>query len=167
MGCFILASVLSLGFLVVDKNNIGLIIIMNILFTLSIGPSGYIMWSMYADVADNAEVETGRRATGLIYSSATMAQKLGQALANSIPAFALATIGFVANTNLSEETIGSLKFIFAALPLLGSAIGIAALFFYKIDEDLIKKNSAILESRRKGEETTTAVAEKGNSDIVY
>ena len=66
-----------------------------------------------------------------------------------------------------EETIGSLKFIFAALPLLGSAIGIAALFFYKIDEDLIKKNSAILESRRKGEETTTAVAEKGNSDIVY
>ncbi|MBO4333585.1 MAG: MFS transporter [Paludibacteraceae bacterium] len=167
MGCFVLASVLSLGFLVVDKNNIGLIIIMNILFTLSIGPSGYIMWSMYADVADNAEVETGRRATGLIYSSATMAQKLGQALANSIPAFALATIGFVANTNLSEETIGSLKFIFAALPLLGSAIGIAALFFYKIDEDLIKKNSAILESRRKGEETTTAVAEKGNSDIVY
>ena len=86
IGCFVLASILSLGFMIVDKDNIGLIIIMNILFTLSIGPSGYIMWSMYADVADNAEVETGRRATGLIYSSATMAQKLGQALANSIPA---------------------------------------------------------------------------------
>ena len=152
IGCFVMASVLSLCFLFVDKSNIGLIIIMNILFTLSIGPSGYIMWSMYADVADNAEVETGRRATGLIYSSATMAQKLGQALANSVPAFALASIGFVANQELGQDVISSMKTIFSVLPLIGAVIGIAALFFYSIDEEDIKRNSAILEKKRAEEE---------------
>ncbi len=148
LGCFTLASILSLAFLFLDKSNIGTIILLNIVFTLAIGPSGYIMWSMYADVADNSEVETGRRATGLIYSSATMAQKLGQALANSIPAYALAAIGFVANTELSAETISSLKTYFAVLPLIGSVIGIGALLFYTIDEKKIQENSRILEEMK-------------------
>lgn len=148
LGCFILASILSICFLFMDKTNIGAIIILNIIFTLCIGPSGFIMWSMYADVADNAEVITGRRATGLIYSSATMAQKLGTAFANAVPAFALAGIGFVANTQLSDETIGSLNKIFALLPLVGAAIGIAALSFYNIDEKKIQENARILEERR-------------------
>lgn len=152
IGCFVLASLLSICFLFIDKTNIGTIIILNIVFTLAIGPSGYIMWSMYADVADNAEVETGRRATGLIYSSATMAQKLGQALANSIPAFALAAIGFVANTQLSEDTIGALREYFALLPLIGSAIGVTALFFYTIDEKKIAENSRILEEMKEEKE---------------
>jgi GPH family glycoside/pentoside/hexuronide:cation symporter len=148
IGCFILASVLSLSFMFVPKENVSLILLLNLLFTLSIGPCGYIMWSMYADVADNAEVETGRRATGLIYSSATMAQKLGTALANAIPAFALATIGFVANTQLAADIISSIKNIYSLLPLVGSIIAIIALFFYKIDEDMIKRNSEILEKQR-------------------
>ncbi|MBO7606417.1 MAG: MFS transporter [Paludibacteraceae bacterium] len=161
IACFTLASLLSLSFLVLDRSNIGTIIILNIIFTLAIGPSGYIMWSMYADVADNAEVETGRRATGLIYSSATMAQKLGQALANSIPAYALAAIGFVANTQLSPETIESLKSYFSLLPLVGSVIGILALVFYKIDEDTIRRNSAILEAKRAEEKD-----KQGNSQSI-
>ncbi len=152
LGCFALASVLSVAFMFLDKSNIGTIILLNIVFTLAIGPSGYIMWSMYADVADNSEVETGRRATGLIYSSATMAQKLGQALANSIPAYALAAIGFVANTELSAETISSLKTYFAVLPLIGSIIGIVALLFYTIDEDKIQENSRKLEEMKRQQE---------------
>lgn len=152
IACFVLASILSLCFMLLDKTSIGTIIILNIIFTLSIGPSGYIMWSMYADVADNAEVETGRRATGLIYSSATMAQKLGQALANSIPAYALAAIGFAANTQMSEATLGSLKTYFSVLPLVGSAIGIIALCFYNIDEKKIQENSAKLAAMKANKE---------------
>lgn len=63
-------------------------------FTLFIGPSAYIMWSMYADIADNTEVETGRRATGMIFSSATMAQKLGNTIAAIIPGAFLSWVGF-------------------------------------------------------------------------
>ena len=77
-----------------------------------------------------------------------MAQKLGQALANSIPAYALAAIGFVANTELSAETISSLKTYFSVLPLIGSVIGIGALLFYTIDEKKIQENSRILEEMK-------------------
>ncbi len=166
LGCFILASLLSISFMFIDKSNVGLILILNLLFTLSISPCGYIMWSMYADVADYAEVETGRRATGLIYSSATMAQKAGTALANAIPAFALAAIGYVANTQLSETVISSIKNIYSLLPLVGSGIAIVALFFYTIDEETIKRNSAILEAKRaeeKGADTAEAVASEENA----
>lgn len=152
LGCFILASILSICFMIVPKENVGLILLLNLLFTLSIGPCGYIMWSMYADVADNAEVETGRRATGLIYSSATMAQKLGTALANAIPAYALALIGFEANTQLGEGIISSIKNIYSLLPLIGAAIAIVALFFYTIDEKKIKENHDILEAKRSEKE---------------
>ena len=52
---------------------------------------------------------------------------------------------------MSEEVIGSMKSIFSVLPLLGSVVGIVALIFYKIDEDVIRKNSQELERRRSAE----------------
>jgi GPH family glycoside/pentoside/hexuronide:cation symporter len=97
---------------------------------------------MYADVADNAEVETGRRATGLIYTSATMAQKLGYAIANSLPLFGLAMVGFIANdVNITPDIKESVKTIFVFVPLFGAALGALAVFFYDIDEKKIAENS--------------------------
>jgi len=144
IACFVLASIFSIAFALFDKTQIEAIVLLNIAFTVAIGPTGFIMWSMYADVADDAEVKTGRRATGLIYSSATMAQKLGQTLAQAVPAYALLFIGFKANTEMSADMIDSIKNCFAFLPLVGSAIGILALYFYDIDEKKIKENSAKL-----------------------
>ncbi|MDR0941340.1 MAG: MFS transporter, partial [Bacteroidales bacterium] len=68
IACFVLGSIVSVAFYFVPKESLGTIIILQTLFTLFIGPAGFIMWSMYADVADYAEVKTGRRATGLIFS---------------------------------------------------------------------------------------------------
>ena len=149
IGCFVLASLVSLCFLFVDKTNIGAIIVLQTLFTLFIGPAGYIMWSMYADVADDSEVQTGRRATGLIFSSATMAQKLGNTLAQTLPLYALAAIGFVANTQISPEVADSVKILFSLFPLIGSVIGVGALLFYTIDEKKIAENSAKLAEMKK------------------
>ena len=142
--------------LFIDRTNIGMVLLFNLLFSLTIGPSGYMVWSMYADVADNAEVETGRRATGLIYSSATMAQKLGQAVANSLPIYCLAAVGFVSNTQLSAETIDSLKTIYTLAPVVGGVVGIIALCFYTIDEDKVKSNS----------EKLAQMKANGGSDVV-
>jgi GPH family glycoside/pentoside/hexuronide:cation symporter len=145
IACFILASIASIAFCFVPKESLGAIVILQILFTLFIGPAGFIMWSMYADVADYAEVKTGRRATGLIFSSATMAQKLGNTLANSLPLFALSAIGFVANdVNMTADTQEAILYIFALVPLVGSIVAVIALVFYNIDEKMIQENSAKL-----------------------
>ena len=142
IACFFLSALLSLLFLFIPKTGLSAIIILNCLFTLIIGPTGFIMWSMYADVADNAEVETGRRATGLIYTSATMAQKLGYAIANSLPLFGLAMVGFIANdVNITDGIKDSVKTIFVIIPLIGAALGVLSLIFYNIDNEKIAENS--------------------------
>lgn len=142
MSCFALSAIFSILLCFISKENLTLILLLNMGFSMVIGPTGFIMWSMYADVADNAEVETGRRATGLIYSSATISQKFGYANANSLPLFALAVVGFVANDiNMTPETQETVKNVFAFVPLVGAAMGIIALYFYDIDETKIKANS--------------------------
>ena len=109
------------------------------------------MWSMYADVADDSEVKSGRRATGLVFSSATMAQKLGATVANTLPLFLLGLFGYVANDiNMTGETRHAVLGTFALIPLVGSIGGIIALLFYTINEETIQANSAEL-ARRKAE----------------
>lgn len=150
ISCFALSAIFSIVLCFVGKESLTLILLLNMMFSLVIGPTGFIMWSMYADVADNAEVETGRRATGLIYSSATISQKFGYANANSLPLFALAAVGFVANDiNMSVETQETVKYVFALVPLVGAALGIIALFFYDIDEKKIQENSRKLAEMKK------------------
>ncbi|MCL1938449.1 MAG: MFS transporter [Candidatus Azobacteroides sp.] len=142
MGCFVLASIASVSFAFIPRTSLGLIVLMQILFTICIGPTGFIMWSMYADVADDSEVKTGRRATGLVYSSATMAQKLGNTISGSLGLYALGAIGFVANDiNMSQHTKNGIAQIFAWLPLIASACGIAALIFYQLDSKTVEENA--------------------------
>ncbi|MCQ2199006.1 MAG: MFS transporter [Paludibacteraceae bacterium] len=157
IGCFILSALVSLLFLFIPKDSLSTIIVLNCLFTLIIGPTGFIMWSMYADVADNAEVETGRRATGLIYTSATMAQKLGYSIANSLPLFGLAIIGFISNdVNITSDIKESVKVIFVLVPLIGAALGVLALVFYTIDNKKIEENAKKLAEMKANKESVVA-----------
>jgi GPH family glycoside/pentoside/hexuronide:cation symporter len=145
IACFVFASVVSVLFCFVPKESLGTIIILQALFVLCIGPAGFIMWSMYADVADHAEVKTGRRATGLIFSSASMAQKLGGIFAGTLPLFVLGAIGYAANDiNMTDSVRHTILIVFALVPLVGAIIAVTALFFYDIDEKMIQKNSAKL-----------------------
>ncbi len=144
IACFALASVFSAAFYFVSKDSLFMIMLLQVLFTLTIGPAGFIMWSMYADVADYAEVKTGRRATGLIYSSATMAQKLGTTASQALPLLMLGAIGFVAGQSMPEDTQHIFVQIFAFLPIAAAVIAVIALFFYNIDEKMIRENSAKL-----------------------
>jgi GPH family glycoside/pentoside/hexuronide:cation symporter len=54
---------------------------------------------MYADVADYATEKNGTSSTGLIFSSGTMAQKLGGAISGSLIALLLGVAGLVSETD--------------------------------------------------------------------
>lgn len=149
MGCFILSSVVSAMFMVVSKESLPAIILLQILFTLFIGPSAYIMWSMYADIADNTEVETGRRATGMIFSSATMSQKLGNTIAAIIPGAVLAWSGYKANDiNMGDDVRNMILIVFALFPIVSAVFALICLYCYDITEEKVKNNSRILEMRK-------------------
>ncbi|MCQ2066593.1 MAG: MFS transporter [Bacteroidaceae bacterium] len=96
---FIVASVIcvvtSVAFFFIPMNPkmIWLIVTMVVLTSVGVGLYSPLLWSMYADVADYATEKNGTSSTGLIFSSGTMAQKLGGAVSGSLIALLLGLAG--------------------------------------------------------------------------
>ena len=127
-------TVLSLAYFFLDKDQISLMFLFQALCNFAVGPAMAMMWSMYADTADYSELRTGRRATGLIYSSANFAQKFGWSIGGAIAGYLLAYFGFVANAPVTPETEKGVRILFSFMPAIWSLIAVVALFFYKLDE---------------------------------
>lgn len=66
------ASALSIVFFWLDKDQLALIFLLQVLISICAGSIFPLLWSMYADCADYSELKTGNRATGLIFSSSSM-----------------------------------------------------------------------------------------------
>ena len=96
---FVWASVLCVVFSVLfffipmDAKYIWLMVAVVILTSVGVGLYSPLLWSMYADVADFATDKFGTSSTGLIFSSGTMAQKLGGAISGSLIALLLGLAG--------------------------------------------------------------------------
>ena len=106
------------------------------LFTLNLfcsfiaGPTPAIVWALYTDVADYGEWKYGRRATGLVFSAAQFAQKMGITIAGSSAGFLLAGYGYIANQEQTDEALLGIRIIFCILPgALALANGLLLLFY--------------------------------------
>lgn len=91
MMCFV-TSVMYF-FIPMDASYIWIIILFVILSSVGVGIYSPLLWSLYADVADYATEKYGTSSTGLIFSSGTMAQKLGGAVSGALIALLLAWAG--------------------------------------------------------------------------
>lgn len=137
IGSMALGSVLSVAYYFLNKDQITLMFVFQALCNFAVGPAMAMMWSMYADTADYSEWKTGRRATGLIYSSANFAQKFGWSVGGAISGYLLAYFGFVANAPASGETEHGVRILFGIMPALWSVIATVALFFYNLNEEKV------------------------------
>ena len=96
---FIIASVLCavssvlFFFIPMKAGCIWLMVADVILTSVGVGLYSPLLWSMYSDVADYATEKNGSSSTGLIFSSGTMAQKLGGAISGSLIALFLGLAG--------------------------------------------------------------------------
>ena len=80
-------------FIPMSPRYIWLMVAVVILTSVGVGLYSPLLWSMYADVADFATEKFGTSSTGLIFSSGTMAQKLGGAISGSLIALLLGLAG--------------------------------------------------------------------------
>ena len=95
IGAMFMSAILSVMLYWLNPQEVFLIFGLNILNGISAGIVLPIVWSMYADIADYSEWKTGRRATGLLFSSSSMSQKLGLMAGGVLPLYILSTYGFV------------------------------------------------------------------------
>lgn len=151
LGAMVIATVFSILFYWVDKSDLALIFTMQILISICAGSIFPLLWSMYADCADYSELKTGNRATGLIFSSSSMSQKLGWAIGSAITGWLLGYFGFQANQVQSAETIDGIKMFLSILPAIGTAMSVVFIYFYPLSEKKMIEITTALNARRENQ----------------
>ena len=104
---FILVDVLLIGFSVlfffcpVSVSGFWLMLLLQVVISVLTGIMSPLVWSMYADVSDFSELKNGNASTGLIFSSASMAQKFGGAFGGASVMWLLDSVGYVTRENMN------------------------------------------------------------------
>ncbi|WP_281612934.1 MFS transporter [Flammeovirga sp. SubArs3] len=137
MMAMVSAAILSFMFYLLSSDQLVLIYILQGGISLFAGMVFPLMWSMYADIADYSEYKTGRRSTGLIFSSSSMSQKMGWTLGGALSGWLLSYFGFEANTTASQETINGLKMMLSIIPAIGAILSVIFLTRYKLTESFM------------------------------
>lgn len=153
IGSMAIATILSIIFFWISKDNLIWIFIFQVLISICAGSIFPLLWSMYADCADYSEYKTGNRATGLIFSSSSMSQKLGWAIGSALTGWLLAYFGFQANTTQNPETIQGIKMFMSLLPAIGTVLSVILISLYPLSEKKMRKISIALQKRRDNDAT--------------
>lgn len=149
MAAMVLATVLSVVFYWFDRDQLVLIFVFQVLISICAGSVFPLLWSMYADCADYSELRTGRRATGLIFSSSSMSQKFGWAIGSAVTGWLLAGFGFQANAEQSAEALQGIRMFLSLLPAVGTVLSVVFISLYPLTERRMREITAELERRRK------------------
>jgi GPH family glycoside/pentoside/hexuronide:cation symporter len=103
---------------------------------------------MYADTADYSEWKKGRRATGLIFSSSSMSQKLGWTIGGATTGWLLGYYGFHANVIQSDATQTGIRWMLSILPAIGAVLSVVFISIYPLSEKKLINITSELNQRR-------------------
>jgi GPH family glycoside/pentoside/hexuronide:cation symporter len=142
------ATILNIAFYWLDRNNITLIFVFQFLISICAGIIFPLVWSMYADAADYSEWKTGRRATGLIFSTSSMTQKFGWTLGGVLAGWLLGYYGFKANVVQTDAAQTGIKMMLSFFPAIGTFVGAVFMAIYPLNEKKMMTISAELAVRR-------------------
>lgn len=146
---FFTISILSMAsFYFMGPEQLGLMFLMQILYSFTSGPLSVLLWAMYADTADYAEWKNGRRATGLIFSASTMSQKFGWAIGAYVALSLMASVGFAPNEAQSSESLDALLLLFSLIPAAFGVLSACLLMLYPLNDDRVAKMESELKLRR-------------------
>lgn len=125
-------------------------LVFQILISIFTGVVSPLVWSMYADVADYSELKDGTASTGLIFSSASMAQKFGGAFGGAAVMWMLAAFGYdtTAGVVQTETAITGLRILMSWIPAAVAALAILVVWFYPLTKQKMVGVQVELASRR-------------------
>jgi len=146
---FITAIICTGSFYLFSPSDLLPIFIFQTIGSMTGGPISTLLWVMYADTADYSEWKTGRRATGLVFSASIMSNKTGWVIGSLIAGLILSWTGFMPNAAQNIDVQNGLKSMMSIIPVVAGLIALGILiFFYKLDENIMKQVKSDLEQRR-------------------
>jgi GPH family glycoside/pentoside/hexuronide:cation symporter len=143
------AAVLSVFFFFLAPHQIAMIMTLQVLISICAGYVLPLLWSMYADIVDHQELETGRRATGLIFSSSSMSQKMGWAFGAALSGWLLAWFGYDQMAAVQPDSaILGVRLMLSWLPAISCVLAVLGMMCYPLSEKRVKEIADELETRR-------------------
>lgn len=143
-----IAAVLSTIFFFIP-NELGWILLLQVLISLCAGYVLPLLWSMFSDIVDYQELKIGRRASGLIFSSSSMSQKLGWAIGAALTGWILSIFKYNPDIVMqSAETIWGERFMISLLPAACCVLAFIGMMLYPLSEKKVKEITAELNKRR-------------------
>lgn len=130
------------------NDNIYAVYILNILAKFSYAPAVPLLWTMLADTADYSEWKNNRRATGLVFSAATFAQKAGWGIGGALAGWLLALFRFIPNIEQTTTALTGIKMMISVFPGILYMSCAILLYFYAIDQKTCLEMQEDLDARR-------------------
>ena len=137
-----------------------LMLIFQVLISILTGIMSPLVWSMYADVSDYAELEFKTASTGLIFSSSSMAQKFGGAIGGAAVLWLLSGFGYITDPEIlaqgnviqPESALTCLRWLMSFIPACVALLSMCVVWFYPLTTERINEINAELKKVRSIEE---------------
>ena len=135
-----------------------LMLLFQIVISILTGIMSPLVWSMYADVSDYAELRYKTASTGLIFSSSSMAQKFGGAIGGAAVLWLLDACGYITRTsdatdvvlNQPSAAISCLWLLMSFIPAAVSLMAIIVVWFYPLTTERVDEIVEKLKVQRSG-----------------
>lgn len=155
----LLLIVFSVIFFTISPSSNGgllLMLLLQVVISVLTGIMSPLVWSMYADVADYSELRTGSASTGLIFSSASMAQKFGGAIGGAAVMWTLSAQGYIErnDSNMDQviaqpaSAISCLWMLMTFIPAAVALLSICFVWLYPLGTERMETIVSQLRARR-------------------
>jgi GPH family glycoside/pentoside/hexuronide:cation symporter len=137
------------SFFFLPPENYLLLVVVNAIGYLCLGPTSALTWALYGDVADYGEWKFGRRSTGLVFSASLFSIKTGTVVGGFLLPLFLDLFHF--DNKLPEQSKNAKLGILLAFSLVAGIIGLmkaCALFIYPLNRKRVLEIEAELGERR-------------------
>lgn len=158
IGVNILLCVFSIVFFFMPVTQTGfwMMLILQIIISVLTGVMSPLVWSMYADVSDYAELKYRTASTGLIFSSSSMAQKFGGAIGGAAVLWLLDACGYVARSaeqagqaiTQTPEAVSCLWMLISFIPAGVALLAVVVVWFYPLTTTKMEEIVTRLKAQR-------------------
>ena len=141
-------------FYFLPKEQYALLVIVNAIGYLCMGPTSALTWALYGDVADYGEWKFGRRSTGLVFSASLFAIKTGVTVGGFLLPWFLAYFSYVKppeGMDYIEQTpraIFGITLAFSLVPGFIALLKAVSLFIYPLNQKRVSEIERELDARR-------------------
>jgi GPH family glycoside/pentoside/hexuronide:cation symporter len=133
-------------FLPIDQ--FGLLVALNALGYLCMGPTSALTWALYGDVADYGEWKFGRRSTGLVFSASLFSIKTGIMVGGFLLPLFLASFGYVKDAMQTPRALLGITLAFSIVPGVIALLKACALLIYPLSQKRVDDIEGELAFRR-------------------